>query len=336
MTKKSKQEEINLFYLNDNEPKKENIEDLMKKKKAKEREKRIKENKQKQETTEFDFDTETVISMTNKNRIKQNEEREQKLSKQERIKTKKKRRMKKIATILGLMLVLGGVVAFALCSPMFNIKEIEVVDNNIVASDTIISLSEISLSQNLFSFISGQAEKKIEEYPYIETAKIDRILPNKIKIDIKERNPMFAVPVVGTFAYVSSQGYILEIVDNYKKLPVINGISTNEESIEVNKRLDEKDLDSLEVILKVMNIAKEYELDSKVTSIDISNKEDYIINIQEEGKKVHLGDGSNINNKMLYIVAIIEAEKQKEGEIFANGDLNKNFRVYFRESIEPK
>ena len=85
-----------------------------------------------------------------------------------------------------------------------------------------------------------------------------------------------------------------------------------------------------------MNIAKEYELDSKVTSIDISNKEDYIINIQEEGKKVHLGDGSNINNKMLYIVAIIEAEKQKEGEIFANGDLNKNFRVYFRASTEPK
>ena len=47
MTKKSKQEDINLFYLNDNEPKKENIEDLMKKKKAKEREKRIKENKEK-------------------------------------------------------------------------------------------------------------------------------------------------------------------------------------------------------------------------------------------------------------------------------------------------
>ena len=236
MTKKSKQEDINLYYMKENEESKDNIEDLMKKKKAKEREKRIKENKQKQENIDIDFDTETVISMTNKNRIMQEEKREQKLLKQENIKNKKRKKRKRIIKILGFIIILGCITAFALCSPLFNIKEIEVVNNNLVASDTIVSLSEIQVSQNIFRFITGQAENKIKEYPYIENAKIERVLPNKIRINVQEREPKFAIPVVGTYAYISSQGYILEIVDNYKKLPVINGIATNEEEIKIGKR----------------------------------------------------------------------------------------------------
>ena len=82
-----------------------------------------------------------------------------------------------------------------------------------------------------------------------------------------------------------------------------------------------------------MNSMKESNLDSKVTTIDISDKNDYIIYMQSENKKIHLGDGSNLSNKMLYVIAIIEEEKDKKGEIFANGDLNDKFKVYFREEV---
>ena len=82
-----------------------------------------------------------------------------------------------------------------------------------------------------------------------------------------------------------------------------------------------------------MNSMKESNLDSKVTTIDISNKNDYIIYMQSENKKIHLGDGSNLSNKMLYVIAIIDEEKDTKGEIFANGDLNDNFKVYFREEV---
>ena len=82
-----------------------------------------------------------------------------------------------------------------------------------------------------------------------------------------------------------------------------------------------------------MNAMKENQLDKEVTRIDISNKNDYIIYMQNEKKKIHLGDGSNLSNKMLYVIAIINEEKDKEGEIFANGDLNQKFKVYFREKV---
>ena len=31
--------------------------------------------------------------------------------------------------------------------------------------------------------------------------------------------------------------------------------------------------------------------------------------------------------------AILDKEKDVEGDIYANGDLNKNFKVYFREKL---
>lgn len=162
---------------------------------------------------------------------------------------------------------------------------------------------------------------------------LKRVFPNKLQVNIEEREPKFSVPVLGEYAYISTQGYVLEITQNQLNLPIITGISTKEEEIKAGTRLNNEDLTELEIILKIMNAMKENQLDKEVTSIDISNKNDYIIYMQNEKKKIHLGDGSNLSNKMLYVIAIINEEKDKEGEIFANGDLNQKFKVYFREKV---
>ena len=71
MARKTKDTQMNLYYRNDGQAKKKEIEnDIEKKKKAKEREKRIREGKQKKIEDTFDLETEMVIQMTNKNKIK--------------------------------------------------------------------------------------------------------------------------------------------------------------------------------------------------------------------------------------------------------------------------
>ena len=57
-----------------------------------------------------------------------------------------------------------------------------------------------------------------------------------------------------------------------------------------------------------MTIAKENELDEKVTSIDISNKNEYILYLESEKKTVYLGNQENLTTKMLYTKKIIEKE----------------------------
>ena len=271
--------------------------------------------------------------MTNRNNHKKQEAQKKKISKQEIAKNKKKKRIKKFLKWTTIILILCGGITFLMVSPIFNIKEIEVVQNNRVSADTIKSLSRLNSNMNIFRFWSANVEKQIEENAYIEDVKIKRKLPNKIQIKVIEREPRFSIQILNSYGYISSQGYILEINNNESALPVITGINTQEENRKVGYRLVEEDLYKLEEILKIMNTAKENNLDTKVTSIDISQKNEYIMTMQDEKKTIYLGDISNLSAKMVYIQGILEDNKDKEGTIFVNGDFNKKFRPYFREKV---
>ena len=334
MARKTTDTQMNLYYRNDGQAKKKEIEnDMEKKKKAKERKKRIREGKQKKIEDAFDLETETVIQMTNKNKIKKEEQRKKELTKQER---KRKRRNKKIKFFLKLFLLIGlisGAIIFALTSPIFNIKNINVINNNEVPSDTVISLSGLKPDENIFRFYKGSVVNNIKENSYIENVKIHRKLPNTIEIEVEERVAKYSVDYMGKYAYINTQGYILEISEDSKGLTIIQGITTKEEEVVPGNRLNNEDLSSLEDVIKITNSASENGLNGKVTSIDISDKNEYILYIEEEKKKVHLGDVTNLSNKMLYVVAIIEQESGNEGDIYINGDLKNKFQPYFREKL---
>lgn len=334
MTKQQKKEFDNLYKFNNQETFSMNIEEQEKidKKKAKEREKRIKQRKTEQKT-QFDLDTETVIGMTNKNnKNKQQNEQKRMTKKQAQIERKKKKIKKIIKWTTLFLLIIGGIV-FALVSPIFNIKEIYVNNNNQIATETIVSLSQLQVGQNLFRFNKNKVEKEIKTNPYVESVSVKRKLPNKIEITIEERNRNYNVEFLNGYAYINNQGYILEISEQKLDLPVIIGISTEQEQIVEGNRLNAEDLGKLETVIQIMNICKDYDLDKKVTTIDITNKSDYIIYMEEEKKTIHLGDESNLSNKMLYVPAILQENQGKEGTIYLNGDINNNFKPRFREKV---
>lgn len=261
---KSKENRVNLYYLNQENKQRETIDEMMQRKKAKEREKRIKQNKQQKKEDDFDLETEMVIGMTNRNNQKKEEIKKKAISKQEKIKAKKRKRIKRIIKWTTLLLIIGGGIAFALTSPIFNIQEIQVTQNNRVSAETITSLSGLNSDMNIFRFFSSNIEKQIKENAYVEEVKIKRILPNKIQIEVTERIPRFCVQVLNSLAYINSQGYILEIAQNELALPIITGIQTLEENIKEGYRLEEEDLIRLGDVLKIMGAAKENELHTKV------------------------------------------------------------------------
>ena len=282
---------------------------------------------------EFDLETEQLIQMTNKNRIKKEERKTKQNEIKERKRQKRNKRVKLILKLFLFILLIGGAIIFAMTSPLFNIKEIKVTNNTHVPSDTIISLSEIKIDENIFKFYKGNASNKIKENAYIENVNIERIIPNTVKIKVEERTPKYSVDFMGKFMYINSQGYFLELSEDNKGLTVIHGITTEEEKVTPGNRMSNEDLSRLEEVMKIISSANENGLEGKVTSVDISNKNDYTIYLEEKKKKVHIGNTSNLSNKMLYILAIMEQEEGKEGEIYVNGDLNNKFQPYFREKV---
>ena len=332
MTKNQKDKIDDLFYYSPINT--EKITQKEQKRKTKEREKRIKkQNSQKKVENQFDYDNEMVIKMTNKNNQKQEEKTKQKMSKKQRQILKKKKRIKLMLKFTALLIIIIAGIIFALVSPIFNIKEIDVSNNEQIKTETIVSLSQLNLGQNIFKFNKNKVNKNIKTNAYIESAEIKRKLPNKVQIQIEERKKEYNVEFLNGYAYINNQGYILQISEEKQALPTIQGISTPDEQIVEGNRLNSEDLEKLEVVIQIMNICKNYELDSKITNIDISTKDEYTLYLEEEKKTIYLGDKSNLSNKMLYVQVIIEENRGKEGEIFVNGDLNNNFKPRFKEKV---
>ena len=332
MTKQQKEKLDNLYKFSEENYVEPNQEEKIRKKKSKEREKRIKKRNTSQRD-QFDLDTETVIGMTNRNKQIRTKVNPSKLTKKQAHVLRKRKKMKKIIKFLTLLFIIIGGVVFALVSPIFNINEIQVKNNNLISPETIISLSNLSEGQNIFRFNKGKTEKEIKTNAYIESVNVKRKIPNKIEITVEERERNYNVEFLNGYAYINNQGYILEISEQKLDLPVIQGISTEQEQIVEWNRLNIEDLEKLETVIQIMNICKSYDLDKKVSTIDISNKNNYTIYMEQEKKTIYLGDESNLNNKMLYVPTILNENKDKEGTIYLNGDLNGNFKPRFREKV---
>lgn len=339
--KKQKNEELKFLYINENKEKK-----TPKKVKSKAKNKRAEKTKSAQEDI-FNFDNEIVIGVTkipdeakknikknklnNKNKVKSktNNKGQAKKSKQNTKKDEKSIIIKGIIKWTILLCALVASFVYFMMSPLFNLTTIEVVNNQKVSTDTIISLSELTIGDNIFKTSTKQIEKNIKQNAYIESAKTQIKLPNKLVITIVERETTFMLEYSSSYVYINNQGYILEISQEKLDIPIIDGYSTSQDEIKVSNRLNAEDLEKMETVLKIMDSASANNIAGKITRINIENKQNYYITLEEEKKIAYLGDASNLSNRMLYLKAILEEEKGVEGEVFINGDLNKT-NVYFR------
>lgn len=256
-----------------------------------------------------------------------------KLTKEQKIRMQKIRIIKKLSiALLMLILLIGGTIYFVL-SPAFNVKAIDVVNNSKLSSEQIVSMSEISLNQNMFKFSKKEVKEKILTNPYIENVNVSRnIFTSKVKIDVTERTATLMLEYGNSYVYINNQGYILEISPIKLDSPIIKGYTTPLEDVKPGNRLCKDDLERLEVVLKIIETAQSSGIENLITQINIKNKKEYIMVLESEDKTVYLGNCTDLSTQMLYIKEMIQREKGIEGEFFIDMDLNTSNPV-FREKV---
>lgn len=242
-----------------------------------------------------------------------------------------KPKSKKIKVLIISILVLIAIIA-AMLSPLFNIKNIQVVGNTILSSEEIISISGIKTEENIFKVMKLKTIDRIKENAYINEVAIHKKLPNTIEIQVKERKPSFMLEYGNGYVYLSNQGYMLEISSIKKDIPTILGTTTSKENYKPGNRLNKDDLEKLGTVIKIMAVAKTHNIENLITTIDISNSDNYTLRLEQEKKTVYLGDCSYLETRMSSLMSILENEKDIEGEIFINMNINTR-KPYFRESI---
>lgn len=355
MSRKAKEGKIDLYYLNSEEDKKKNTR-AKKKSPSIHKNKKGKKNIKKENTDIFNFDNEIVIGINVIPDNKKNKEKKEKNKKSaqnnknngknSKVNTKEKdvKKEKKVRIVdedkynkakkraffmlklIISLLILTGLGIFLATSPMFNIKHINVYGNEHVSTEQIISLSQIQLETNIYKVLLSRTEDNVKENAYIESAQISRKLPNEINIEVVERKTQYMLKFGNAYAYLSSQGYILEISEEKLNLPTITGYTTKEENLISGNRLNQEDLEKLDIVLKITKAAISNEIYSDISEINITDINNFILVMPEKNKTAQLGDSTNLDDKIAVLKQMVIKNEGIKGTAFLM-DTNK---MYFK------
>ena len=126
------------------------------------------------------------------------------------------------------LLVVGGffVTQLLLASDLFRVEQVEVQGNGRLRKGQVVALSDIETGINTFNLDIGLIGRKIEENPWVESARVQRIFPRQVMINIEERQPV-AIVNLGYLYYLDKQGEIFKVLDATDNLdyPIVTGFN---------------------------------------------------------------------------------------------------------------
>lgn len=251
-----------------------------------------------------------------------------KINKQKELELKRRRKRKILLLLMLVIAIISGICAYLLTSEKFNIQDIEITGNKELTQEEIYELSKVEIGDNIFKTLRIVTKVRLKQNNYIEDAIIKKIYPNKIEIEIKERQKSFQIKTeTGCYIYIDEQGYILDYSLDKLELTTIIGMDLTEDKIKEIKRLEENDLEKMENILQIEVEAKNIEIADRITQIQVADE--YILNLENEGVNVNLGNATNLKNRMFYVKAILKKEEGNAGTIYVNGNLDEGFAPYF-------
>jgi cell division protein FtsQ len=268
-----------------------------------------------------------------------------------KIAKKKKKEKKHISKKLIILLcIIIFIIALIVLSNLLHVKNINIIIDGItnqteenvsqdinLSEEEIKNLSGISIGDNLFRINKNSSIDKIKTNSYVDTVTISLNLNGTVSINVVPRIVKYLINYAGSYIYIDSQGYIMEISSEAKSVPILLGTTTDFSGLSTGKitevsRLNDEDLDKLKTVNSIVDSATSNEVIDYITSIDITDEKNYTLSLESERKTVYLGDCSELNTRILYMKAIIEKEKENSGSIYINADINSGGYVYFKES----
>ena len=134
--------------------------------------------------------------------------------------------------------------------------------------------------------LSQQIKK---DHPEIQKVKINRLLPNKLIVEIIERKAVGRIKVVNRHFPIDNKGLILPEISD-EDLPVITGCKGGLNEIEIGRPFRCRGLEEALALLKVFSISPVSKY-LKIARIDVTNYRNLLL-FTEGGLEVKMGRGN--------------------------------------------
>lgn len=215
-------------------------------------------------------------------------------------------RIKIAAIILGACLAAGALSAtvynYGAHSWRFTIQssdDLEITGNENVSRRQIVDVMGGDIGRNIFFVPLEQRKHQLEEIPWVESADVMRLLPNKLRVSIQERTPVAFVQLGGKVELIDAHGVVMDMPSNHAEhysFPVIVGMGENEP------------LSTRAPRMKIyMELTKALDADGSHSSqdlseVDLSDPEDVKVTVADPDGEVlvHLGSSNFAERYKIY------------------------------------
>ncbi len=256
---------------------------------------------------------------------------------------KKKRRAKTRLKILLFVFVLALSLVFLLYAPIFNIKDIEVEGSSRYTSEKIIEASGIIYGENGFRKLRLKpegilelrlldSEEKINQLPYVKACTVKIYFPDRVNIQITEREPAAYIVYFDNYLTVDANGYVLEAGNSQppQGLKEIRGIDFKKYNI--GGQLEESEISLILTGVEIINTIRNSD---EYTNIKLADVLDWVDMVSDNSAIMSLDNRIivrfNPKDKLQYTIDFTKEiffkkiSTKETGRIEFSGDQNPSF-----------
>jgi len=218
-----------------------------------------------------------------------------------------------IRAIMFLVLVPGLVftaklVYHRLCEcDFFQITAVKIDGNRMTSKEQIAALSRVDIHSNLLAIKPDQVRSLLESHPWIAKAEVIRNWPNRLLINLKEKNPVALLNRETGLFYLDSRGRIIAAARPPQELdlPVITGLENYPFNTTQAAQVPDPLLDVL-ALLKLANRNNPILPQQNISEINISEKGELILCLLERPFPIYLGKDGNISTRYSRLVKVLK------------------------------
>jgi len=188
------------------------------------------------------------------------------------------------------LLTCGGVVTVRvlLASDFFSVAVVRIENQQRLEQEEIRALSDIHKGDNIFDLDLDTIGRKIEENPWVASARVERVFPDEVVIRVSEREPK-AIVSLGYLYYVDGAGEIFKMLDSKDRLdyPLVSGI--DRQQLLDNPEETRGQLTEAMQLLEELSRRDIFHLD-EVSELHIDRKDGLILYTYHGGVPIRLGN----------------------------------------------
>ena len=167
---------------------------------------------------------------------------------------------------------------------------------------------------------------------------VKRILPSTIKIEVEEREIKAYVDYIGAYMCIDETGFCVDSIKKDQKeenIPIVRGINPIDsiQGFMIGDILNADDSIKVQRLSNLLYLIEKNELGLEIYEIDITDKDNVSIIINNGDIRINFGDMSNMNIKIPFLPKILEDKQGKKGIINMNSD-SDDIQPIFSEIIE--